>query len=209
MIGILLAAGVGYVCGAVPFSYLAGRLFGGIDLREHGSGNLGASNTFRMLGPRVAIVVLLLDIAKGFAPTYLAPIYAGGYGIEGHWLMLAGAFGAICGHMFSVFVKFKGGKGIATSAGAFMALAPWGFLGALTVFAIAFGITQVVSVGSILGVIALPICVFAANRLGIANYDSSILGVSILLAVIIIAKHMNNIKRLLAGSEPRLRRNKS
>lgn len=209
MIGVLLAAAVGYLSGAVPFSYLAGRMIGGIDLREHGSGNLGASNTFRMLGPRVALVVLFFDIAKGFIPTLLSPVYAGGHGVGAHWLMLAAAFGTICGHMFSIFVKFKGGKGIATSAGAFMALAPWGFLGAFAVFAVAFGITRVVSVGSILGVTALPVCVFAANRIGLANYDPAILGVSILLAVIIIVKHMSNIKRLLAGSEPRLHRNKS
>ena len=123
--------------------------------------------------------------------------------------MLAAAFGTIFGHMFSVFVKFKGGKGIATSTGAFIALAPWGVLGAFAVFAVAFGITRVVSVGSILGVTALPVSVFAANRTGLANYDPAILGVSILLVVITVVKHMSNIKRLLAGSEPRLHRNKS
>jgi glycerol-3-phosphate acyltransferase PlsY len=102
-----------YALGAIPFSYIAGKMFAGIDLREHGSGNLGASNTFRMLGSKIAVAVLICDIAKGYLPVHFAYLASGLAGTAGsaapiHWLMLVAALAAVLGHMYSVFVGFSG-----------------------------------------------------------------------------------------------------
>lgn len=208
MIGIAIAVVVSYVAGAIPFSYIAGRVFAGIDLRQHGSGNLGATNTFRFLGAKIAVGVLITDIAKGFLPVFFAPAYAGGHGVAAEWLRLAAALATVLGHMFSVFVKFRGGKGIATTAGAFLALAPWAFLGGFIVFAVAFGVTRIVSVGSIASAIALPVVVYLVNRTGIADYHVSVQLLSLAITLVVLVKHKSNIKRLLAGQEPALQRHK-
>jgi glycerol-3-phosphate acyltransferase PlsY len=206
VIGIAVVAIVSYVAGAIPFSYIAGRSFASIDLREHGSGNLGASNTFRFLGPKVAAGVLVCDIAKGFLPTFFAPAYAPGPTVSAHWLMLIAAFFTVIGHMFSVFVGFKGGKGIATTAGAFMALAPWAFLGAFIVWAIAFAATRIVSLGSILAALALPLVVYFTGRFGLESSHWSVLALSGAICIVVVVKHMSNIRRLMAGQEPALGR---
>lgn len=208
MIGIVLAAAVGYFAGSIPFSLIAGRVFGGIDLREHGSGNLGATNTFRYLGAKIAIGVLVLDIAKGFLPVYFAPTYAAGHGVADHWLMIAATFAAVFGHMFSVWVRFRGGKGIATTAGAFMALAPWAFLIAAAVFFAAVGATRIVSVGSISAAVALPVAVWVVDRVGLADTHRSVLAMTVALSVVVLVKHKSNIARLRTGREPVLQRHK-
>jgi glycerol-3-phosphate acyltransferase PlsY len=207
MIGILIVAAVSYVSGAIPFSYLAGKAFGGIDLRQHGSGNLGASNTFRFLGPKVAAGVLVADIAKGFLPVFFAPAY-GGDAIREMWLMYVAGFFAVIGHMFSVFVGFKGGKGIATTAGVFLALSPTAFLGAFAVWAGVMVAVRIVSVASMAGALALPLIVYAAQRLGVAPAERSLIILSCAIAVVVLVKHRSNIKRLLGGTEPVLRRHR-
>jgi glycerol-3-phosphate acyltransferase PlsY len=208
MTGVVVVALVSYISGAIPFSYIAGRLFAGIDLRDHGSGNLGATNTFRFLGPKIASLVLVADIAKGFLPVFLAPIYSPGHTIPDLWLMYIAGFFAVIGHMFSVFVRFKGGKGIATTAGVFLALAPAAFLGAFVVFAIVMGIWKIVSVASMVSSIALPVMVYTAQRLALVPGDRSLLILSCAITVVVLAKHHSNIKRLLAGTEPVLRRHR-
>lgn len=207
MTGVLAVAVAGYLGGAIPFSYIAGRLVGGIDLREHGSGNLGASNTFRFLGPRIAGLVLLLDVAKGFLPVYFAPAWGGELFSSGALMVLAG-FMAVMGHMFSVFVRFRGGKGIATTAGVFLALAPLALLAAFVVWGIVFATTRIVSVASLAGALALPLGVYAWSRLGTASYDAPVLVLSGAIAGVVVVKHRSNIRRLLAGEEPALRRHK-
>jgi glycerol-3-phosphate acyltransferase PlsY len=190
-----------YLIGALPFSYIAGRVVKGIDLREHGSGNLGATNTFRMLGAKWAVPVLILDVAKGFLPVFLAGHLALPGSVAGPWLRLAAMFGAILGHLFSPYVRFSGGKGIATSAGAFMALAPWGFLGAFLTFAATFAARRIVSLASLAAAITLPLWVYAAGRTGLSESHWSILVVSSIMMGIIVIKHRSNIRRLLAGTE--------
>lgn len=193
-----------YLIGGIPFSYIAGKSLHGIDLREHGSGNLGASNTFRILGGRVALVVLVLDIAKGFAPVAIAGTIDGG--IARHWIMLAAMFGAILGHLFSPYLRFSGGKGIATSAGAFIALAPWAFLCAFGVFIVTFAARRIVSLASLSAALSLPVFVFITARAGMTIHHWSVLVVSALIMIIVILKHRSNIQRLLAGNEPALAR---
>lgn len=208
MTGVVVVALVSYISGAIPFSYVAGKLFAGIDLRDHGSGNLGATNTFRFLGPQIASLVLVADIAKGFLPVFFAPIYSPGHTIPDLWLMYIAGFFAVIGHMFSVFVRFKGGKGIATTAGVFLALAPAAFLGAFVVFAAVMGVWKIVSVASMVSSITLPVMVYIAQRLALVPGDRSLLILSCAITVVVLAKHHSNIRRLLAGTEPVLRRHR-
>jgi len=197
-----------YLLGGVPFSYIAGRMHSGIDLRKHGSGNLGASNTFRILGGKIAIAVLALDIAKGVVPVWLSGRLDLPGGASPHTLQVAAMFFAILGHMFSPYLKFSGGKGIATSAGAFAALDPPAFLGAFAVFAIVFSARRIVSLASLSAAVALPILVFIAGRTGLSSGYRSTFIVSLLIMAVVVYRHRGNIKRLASGTEPALRRHR-
>ncbi len=204
MIGVA-AAGIGaYLTGGIPFSYIAGRLARGIDLREHGSGNLGASNTYRILGARIALVVLLLDVAKGLAPVLVASRFDTPGAAPLH--ALAATAGAILGHLFSPYLGFSGGKGIATSAGAFAGLAPLPFACALAVFALVFASRRIVSLASLSAAVTLPAAVYALGRLGVAPQHPAVLWVTVAVMLAVVVKHRGNIRRLAAGTEPALAR---
>ncbi|UCH83822.1 MAG: glycerol-3-phosphate 1-O-acyltransferase PlsY [Candidatus Latescibacterota bacterium] len=205
---LAVVGAVAYIAGAIPFSFIAGKIFGGIDLREHGSGNLGASNTYRLLGGKIALAVLAGDVAKGFLPVFLATSTAPNGAVADHWLMIVAAFFAVIGHMFSVFVRFSGGKGIATAAGALLALSPLVFLASFAVFLVAFAATRIVSVGSLAGAIALPIAVLVLDKTGVARSHWSLLVVAVVIMIVIVGKHHSNIRRLIAGEEPALQRSK-
>lgn len=185
-----------YLLGSFPTSYLVGR-WRGVDLRRLGSGNLGATNAFRILGWRAATPVVIIDIAKGIVPTALFPLWAG----AGHlgWAMAYGA-AAIIGHMFSVFVRFRGGKGVATSAGVFMALAPWAVLIGFAVWGLTVVLTRVVSMASILAAVVLPVAVFVTNE------PRAVFWLSVGLSVFVIYAHRENIRRLARGEEARFGR---
>jgi glycerol-3-phosphate acyltransferase PlsY len=193
-----------YLVGGIPFSYIAGMWAKGIDLRQHGSGNLGASNTYRILGGKIAIVVLICDVLKGLLPVVLARAWDIGGMEPVH--ALAAAVGAVLGHLFSPYLRFSGGKGIATSAGAFAGLAPWGFLIAFLVFASVFALRKIVSLASLSAAITLPVAVYLTSRIGLAPSSAAVLWGSILVMIVVIVKHRGNIKRLIAGTEPRLAR---
>jgi glycerol-3-phosphate acyltransferase PlsY len=192
---LVLAA---YLMGSIPTSFIVGKLFHGVDLREHGSGNLGATNAFRVLGPKSALPVVLVDIGKGFGPVWLFPAWAGaGFG----WtLMFAAA--AILGHMFSLWVGFRGGKGIATSAGAFLALAPWAVLGGLIVWCAVTFPTGYVSVGSIVTAAVLPVLVAFTPHVG----GTGLVWFAVGLAAVVVWAHRGNIRRLMRGEEHRFGR---
>ncbi|MSR20832.1 MAG: glycerol-3-phosphate 1-O-acyltransferase [Gemmatimonadetes bacterium] len=187
-----------YVSGSIPTSFLIGKVFHGIDLREHGSGNLGATNAFRVLGMKSALPVVLVDVAKGFLPVWLFTDLAGaGFG----WTLAFGA-AAIMGHMFSAWVGFRGGKGIATSAGVFLALAPWAVLGGLLVWCAVTFPTGYVSVGSIVTAATVPLLVALTPHEG----GASLLWFSGALAAFVIWAHRGNIRRLAKGEEHRFGR---
>jgi glycerol-3-phosphate acyltransferase PlsY len=187
-----------YLVGATPTSYLIGKAFHGIDLREHGSGNLGATNAFRILGAKWAVPVVIVDIAKGLVPTWLfAPLAGVGFG----WTLAFGA-SAIVGHMFSVWVGFKGGKGMATSAGVFLGLAPWAVLVSLILWVGLTFSTGYVSVGSIAAAVAMPVLVALTPHSG----GSSLPWFSVGLAVVVVWAHRANIRRLARGEENRFGR---
>jgi glycerol-3-phosphate acyltransferase PlsY len=183
-----------YLLGATPTSYIAGKLGRGIDLREHGSKNLGATNVYRILGWKYAIPVALIDIAKGAIPVLLAPssLYP--------WLPLAAGGAAVLGHMFSPYVSFKGGKGVATAAGMFLALAPLAVLIAIAVWGVCLWLTGYVSLSSIIAVLSVPLTV-ALLQPG----EPYVFWASIALVALIIFAHRRNIARLMAGTENRFR----
>lgn len=185
-----------YLVGATPTSYLVGKALHGVDLREHGSGNLGATNAFRVLGWRSALPVMLVDVAKGFVPAALFPRLAGA-GLS--WTLAFGA-AAICGHMFSVWVHFRGGKGVATSAGVFLALAPGAVGAAAVVWALVVAATRYVSLGSIVAALALPVFVALSDPEG----GRGLVGFTVALAAAVVWAHRSNLRRLLKGEESRI-----
>ena len=186
-----------YLLGAIPTSYLTVRLVKGQDLRRLGSGNLGATNLFRQLGWAFAIPVGLFDLAKGAIPVMVFGPRAGG----GQVVPLLLGAAAVVGHVFSVFVKFKGGKGVATGAGVVLGTAPWAFLVALLVWAVVTRLSGYVSLGSILAAASLPPAVWLLHpeRRGMVWLFA-------LLALAIIALHGANIRRLAEGTENRFGR---
>ncbi|HEY7686165.1 MAG TPA: glycerol-3-phosphate 1-O-acyltransferase PlsY [Gemmatimonadales bacterium] len=192
----LLAA---YLIGATPTAYLAGRLARGIDLREHGSRNLGATNVYRVLGWAWAIPVALIDIAKGAVPVALFVRWAE----TEPWLAIAVGIAAVLGHMFSPYVGFKGGKGVATAAGMFVALAPLAVVIALPIWGMCLWLTGYVSLSSIIAATTFPLVVRVTRPDAVAT-----LWASVALAALIVFTHRSNIRRLVAGTENRFRTRK-
>jgi glycerol-3-phosphate acyltransferase PlsY len=196
-----------YVLGAVPASYLAGRLRG-LDLREHGSRNLGATNVFRVLGWRYAVPVARFDIGKGAAAVAGLGAWARHAGTAGSgaggWLPVTLGLAAVAGHMYSPFVGFRGGKGVATAAGAFLALAPLAVLISLPVWAACLWLTGYVSLSSLVAVVTFPVWVAVT-----APRARPVLYASVGLAPLIVYTHRSNIRRLLAGTENRFHRRRA
>jgi acyl phosphate:glycerol-3-phosphate acyltransferase len=191
---LVLAA---YLIGAFPTSFVAARLVRGIDLREHGSGNLGATNAFRILGWRAATPIFIIDIAKGFVPAFYFPRVDGRE--AAFWALVYGA-AAIIGHVFSIYVRFKGGKGVATGAGVFLALSPVAVLVGLGIWTLLVALTGYVSLASIAAAAALPVLV------AVTGAAREVLLLSVLLSVFVIYAHRANIRRLLRGEEHRFGR---
>ena len=183
-----------YLLGAFPTSYVAGKVLKGIDLREHGSRNLGATNVYRVLGWKFAVPVAIVDILKGTLPVVLFAPHVSDSTVVA---MLVGAM-AVLGHVFSVFVGGKGGKGVATSAGVMLGLAPAAVGICMLIWLVLVRTTGYVSLGSMLGAVALPI------GIQVLHPDRRELVLpSVVLAVLIIFLHRANIKRLLNGTENR------
>lgn len=194
---LALALVASYLVGAIPMSWIVARVGAGVDLRRVGSGNLGATNLYRTLGWKYAIPAGLFDIAKGAAPTLLLPGRVG----EQAWLPLAIGAAAVVGHVFSVFVRFRGGKGVATAAGVVLALAPVPMLICFAVWAAVVKLTGYVSLGSMLGAVVFPI---SAWIVGVSN--PWVVPVGIVLAAFIVFNHRANLVRLVAGTENRFGR---
>jgi acyl phosphate:glycerol-3-phosphate acyltransferase len=195
MIALLVLAA--YLLGAFPTSFVVAHAARGIDLRQHGSGNLGATNAFRVLGWKAATPIFVVDILKGFIPAFWFPMVDGASGAQ--WALLYGT-AAVVGHVFSVFVGFRGGKGVATSAGVFAALAPLAVLGGLLIWAGLVFATGYVSLGSVIAAAALPVLVWLTG----AALDVLLLALA--LASFVIYAHRGNVRRLLRGEEHRFGR---
>lgn len=190
------ALALSYIAGSIPFAFLAGR-WSGVNLREHGSGNLGATNVLRVLGPRVGALVFAADIAKGAIPVRLLPPLTGTTGDALTWIQVACAVAAILGHVRPVFLGFgKGGKGVATACGVFLALAPLEAASALLTFGVVVLASGYVSLGSLSGAMALPIALGASF-----GARSPLLFIGLITTGFVFWTHRENIKRLHAGSE--------
>lgn len=187
-----------YVSGSVPAAYLAGK-WSGVDLRAHGSGNLGATNVLRVLGAKIGITVFLVDIAKGALPVWFLPPLTGATGDARTWIAVGCGVAAIIGHIRPLFLGFrKGGKGVATACGVFLALAPLQTLLTLLVFAAVVFASGYVSLSSLTSAIALP--VFLAVSVG---PQSPLFSVSLLTGAFVFWTHRANIDRLAKGTEYR------
>lgn len=196
---LLVAAS--YLIGAIPASYVAGRMAKGIDLREHGSGNLGATNTFRVLGARVAAPVMVFDILKGTFPV----VAFSRWDNSGDWRWeLAYGLAAIVGHVFSIYMRFKGGKGVATSAGVFGALAPVPLLIAFGVWLAVLKGMRMVSAASILAAVTLAILLWVLPSAGdAADPRTEVRVLGLVIAAFVVFAHRGNVERILKGTEPR------
>ena len=185
----------GYLLGSIPFGYVIPRLVRGDDVRRQGSGNVGASNVWRVYGPSLGVPVALLDVAKGFVPALV------GLEVGGDWVgVLAGA-AAMIGHARPVFLRFsKGGKMVATAGGVAFALAPLAALACLVVWLVTFAALRYASLASIVTACALPLFCLAFG----ASWP--IVGFAAVAAVAVLLLHRHNIRRLLAGTEPRFSR---
>jgi len=188
---VLKIISVSYLLGAIPFGYLAGRLKG-LDITRTGSGNIGATNAFRSLGPAAGLTVLLLDAGKGFLAAYL------GLRLGGTELLAVSAGGvAVLAHSYSVFLGFRGGRGVACAAGVLLYLMPMVIAIELTVFIVLVAVTRYVSVGSITVAVLLPLVIwFCEPKLPFLVFG-------LLAGGFVTYKHIPNIKRLLAGTEPK------
>lgn len=187
-----LALLIAYLLGGVPFGYLLVKIKTGQDVRTLGSGNIGATNVLRATGRWPAILVLLLDIAKGFLAVCFAGVLLGGSPL---W-MSAAALAVMAGHAFPVFLKFRGGKAVASCVGAFLCLAPLALLAALLVFVVVVAKSRYISLGSISAAATLPLAVWLINR-----PDGAVTGAAAVAGAFIIWRHHENIRRLRAGTE--------
>ena len=198
LLAILLLA---YVAGATPFGYMAAK-WKGIDIREHGSGNIGATNVIRVMGRKVGLPVFSLDVLKGLVPVLVAKTWCAKNGYDATWPMLLAAFGSVVGHNFTFWLGFKGGKGIATSAGAMLAVLPVALGVAVLLWILLFFATRYVAVASIAAGISLPITVLTQRGLT-GEPALPMLGFATVIGGLAVWRHRSNIQRLRQGTENR------
>jgi len=183
-----------YVLGSIPFALMVARAKG-IDLRAHGSGNLGATNAIRVLGPGLGVPVLLADIAKGLVSVTVFPVLFGA--TSESTPLLCGA-AAILGHIYSVFLRFRGGKGVAAAAGAFLGLAPAALGIALAVFVIVLLVSRIVSLASLIAALVLPFALWGTGA------PRTLLVAGAALTLLVVIRHRTNLGRLRSGTESRI-----
>jgi glycerol-3-phosphate acyltransferase PlsY len=202
---LFVAIILSYLLGSVPSSYITGKLWKGIDLRKHGSGNVGSANTFRVLGPLPGLGVFLADAAKGLiAAVFISRLAADGP-LSYEWTRVLCGVAAVCGHNWTIFLNFKGGKGVATSIGAFFGLV-WQAIGiALALGLVIIALSRYVSLGSILGGITLVVLTYYCFETPRPYFF-----LASLVTLLVIIKHIPNIRRLLTGKENKIsfKRNK-
>lgn len=202
MLMVILALCLAYLLGSLPWSVWMGRAFKGIDLREHGSGNAGATNAFRVLGKPIGIAVLILDMLKGFAAVKLVFLQNEFESGTESWMIFRICLGlvAIVGHIFPIFAGFKGGKGVATMTGIGLAIHPFSALAAMGVYLLVFLLGRISALGSLVAALSYPvwiIWVFRTEYLSLKIF-------SLFVLVLVLITHRSNILRLLRGEEKSL-----
>jgi glycerol-3-phosphate acyltransferase PlsY len=206
MLSIILIIAGAYLLGSIPTSVWMGRALKGIDLREHGSGNAGATNAFRVLGKPIGIVVLILDMLKGFLAVNLIHLqHEIDSGTEALMVLKIGlGLIAVLGHIFPVFAGFRGGKGVATIAGVALALHPFAALAAMGIYLLVFLLTRISALGSLIAVFSYPVWIFLVFR----SEFMAMRIFSMAVVVLILITHRSNILRLIHGEEKSLFRKK-
>jgi glycerol-3-phosphate acyltransferase PlsY len=186
-----------YLLGSIPTSVWLGKAFRGVDLRDHGSGNAGATNAFRVLGKPIGIAVLLLDTGKGYLAVYLSHFQPQISPRSEGWILLQVALGicAVIGHLYPLFAGFRGGKGVATLAGTGLAIHPFGALAAIGIYILAFMISKVSALGSLSAAISYPVWIIAVFR----TEFTSLRIFSLAVPLLVILTHRSNLKRLFRG----------
>ncbi len=187
---------LGYLIGATPFGFIAGKLKG-IDIREHGSGNIGATNVLRVLGKPIGLTVFVLDVLKGLVPVWIATGWS-----DATWVHIATAVATILGHNYTFWLKFRGGKGIATTAGAMLPLIPLPLGVALLLWIITLKVTRYVSIASIAAAVSIPVTA-TVQALITGQWDPVLLGFAAFIGLLAIWRHRSNIQRLRKGEEHR------
>jgi glycerol-3-phosphate acyltransferase PlsY len=202
LVTILAIVIVSYLIGSFPTGIVFGKAFKGVDVRTVGSKTIGATNVFRILGPKIAIPVLIVDILKGIIATILiSKIYFGDIVVALYWLKIIAGFSAIIGHIFPVWIGFKGGKGVATATGVIFGLMPLEAGFACLLFVIVVVLTRYVSLGSILASLFI-FCALLAEKLYLGiSIPRAYMILSLVLLFIVLITHRHNIKRLLKGQE--------
>lgn len=209
-VAAIIAIALAYLSGSLPFGYWAG-LMKGVDIRKHGSGNIGATNVIRVLGKKTGIPVFILDMLKGLLPTLFAQAWLSSLGASSTMVTTVAvlcAAASVIGHSFTFWLGFKGGKGVATSAGAFLGLAPWALLVAFVVWLVLFFTTRYVALASIGAAISLPISMYVIMLIGGGlNVGAYILlALGLVMGILVVVRHRSNIKRMMAGTESRFNR---
>lgn len=210
-VAAFLAILLAYLSGSLPFGYWAG-LLRGVDVRKHGSGNIGATNVIRVLGKKTGLPVFFLDMLKGLLPTLFAQWWLASLGAGTNLISLVAvlcAAAAVLGHSYTFWLGFKGGKGVATSAGAFLGLAPWSLLVALVVWILVFFISRYVALASIAAAVSLPVSMYLMILFGGGfTFGATVMLVlGVVMGLLVVVRHRSNIKRLLSGTESRFTKN--
>jgi glycerol-3-phosphate acyltransferase PlsY len=201
IIKFIVTAGLSYLVGSIPTAYIFGKLIKGIDIREHGSGNVGATNAFRVLGKGPGTAVLIIDVFKGIIAVVVVAGFLAPYALG----LIAAAVAAVCGHNWTCFLNFKGGKGIATTLGVLIGLTvaipearPAVALCVLS-WSLCFAVTGIVSISSLIAAVFLPVLML------VFNVPTSVVLLSVVFCVFVVFRHRPNIHRILIGQEPKVR----
>jgi glycerol-3-phosphate acyltransferase PlsY len=202
VIGLLAAIALGYLLGAIPFGVVIARLAGGDDPRTVGSQRTGATNAVRALGPRWGLVVGLLDVAKGLVAAASGAAIGAAVGLVPEWVAAGSCVAAVTGHIRSVFIGFRGGRGVATAAGGFLVLVPLALVIVIPIIGAVVAVTRYVSLASIVGAVSSPLVVALLYLNGQAS--GADIAYSALVGGLIVVAHADNIARLRAGTERRV-----
>lgn len=207
MLSILLIILLSYLAGSIPTSIIVSKLFFKYDIRDHGSGNAGATNAFRVMGWKTGLFVMLVDFGKGALATYLiSQIRIDSLSWPLVYIQIIAGFFAVIGHIWTVFAKFRGGKGVGTAAGMLLVLYPVSLLICLMIFFFTLLTSRYVSVSSMFAAIALPIVLLVLNTVFKRPFSPPLFILAISMAILIVFTHRGNIQRIFQGTENRIKK---
>jgi acyl phosphate:glycerol-3-phosphate acyltransferase len=190
---------IAYVLGSIPFGKIIARKVARIDITQHGSGNIGATNVAREVGTLWGVLTLILDLLKGFLPVFLLSPHVSGAAPSSDWNVAVVSLAALLGHQFSVFEKFRGGKGVATALGVYLAVSPVSCLVALSIFVVVVFVWDIISLASMISAASMPLL------LSLMGSPRPVIAAAVVTAALIVLKHRDNIARIRSGQERKWR----